>query len=40
MLKKAQLKTTTIDISSFPKGNYVIKVATENSIGHSKIVKI
>lgn len=39
-MKKAKLKTTTLDISSLPKGNYVVKLATENSIGHSKIVKI
>jgi len=39
-MKKAQLKTTTVDISSLPKGNYVVKLATKNSIGHSKIVKI
>ncbi|PWH85635.1 T9SS type A sorting domain-containing protein [Brumimicrobium oceani] len=38
--QKVNSKTTTIDISSFPKGNYVVKVATENSIGHSKIVKL
>ncbi len=38
--QKVNSKTTTVDISSFPKGNYVVKVATENSIGHSKIVKI
>ncbi len=38
--QKVNSKTTTLDISSFPKGNYVVKVATENAIGHSKIVKI
>lgn len=33
-------KTTSVDISSFSKGNYVVKVSTENSIGYSKLIKI
>jgi len=38
--QKVNSKTTTLDISSFPKGNYVVKLATKNSIGHSKLVKL
>ncbi|PWH85993.1 T9SS type A sorting domain-containing protein [Brumimicrobium oceani] len=39
-MKKVNSKTTTLDISSLPKGNYVVKLATKNSIGHSKLVKL